>query len=91
MKVKNLIKNCLEVMNVAVLNTERKMSGRANSVCLVIASLQTVNVVKAVLSAKFKLKDSQQYENAFLHKDQSPEERSLKHENASKYSPGERL
>jgi hypothetical protein len=77
MKVNNLIKKGLLINNVAVLSTERKTANNTNTVGVVIANFQSVDDVKAILSAKSKLKDSQQYEDVFIHKDHTLEERSM--------------
>ena len=76
-KVNNLIKKGLQVNNVSVLDTERKTTNNTSSAGIVIASFQSADEVKTILSSKTKLKDSQQYENVFIYKDQTMDERSL--------------
>ncbi|KAH3730611.1 hypothetical protein DPMN_056601 [Dreissena polymorpha] len=76
-KVEIFITEGLGLCNVHVLNSERKPSERAELPGVVICSFQTVEEEKKVLSDKYSLKDSRQYTNVFLYKDQSVEERTF--------------
>ncbi|XP_053402913.1 putative uncharacterized protein DDB_G0286901 [Mercenaria mercenaria] len=75
-KVNSLIKDGIGIKNVSVLKTERKTVENSDKPGVVIATFQSMEDRRKVLSVKNKLKDSNQYDGVFISKDMSFDERS---------------
>ena len=74
-KVSALMREGLKLNDVSICKVERKQSRSDHSSGIVIATCNSKQNVTDIMSAKQKLKNSRQYSNVFIHKDQTVQQR----------------
>ena len=76
-KVNSLIREGLDIRDVSVSSTERKLSRVQSKPGVVIATFKSAEDKRKVMSEKSKLKNSRRYERVFIQHDQMREQRLL--------------
>ena len=70
-----MTKEGLQIRNVSVKSTIRKVSKAPSKPGVIIASFRNAEDKRKVMSEKSSLKDSMQYRDVYIHHDQSHEQR----------------
>ena len=76
-KVNSLLREGLDIRDVSVSSTERKLSRVQSKPGLVIATFKSAEDKRNFLSEESKLKNSRRYERIFIQHDQTREQRLL--------------
>ena len=75
----SVIRTGLNIRNVSVRKTERKVSRSPSKPGVVIATFKSNEDKKTVMSEKAKLKKNRQFQDVFIHHDESREQRVMAH------------